>query len=66
MHGYLQVRERVASQFSEMADRFRSKMKDFIAPNSTNMVFTEDLKHMIHLAEATEDDLQLVENMMIK
>lgn len=41
-------------------------MKDFIAPNSINMVFTEDLKHMIHLAEATEEDLQLVENMMIK
>ncbi|KAG8330671.1 Pentatricopeptide repeat-containing protein 2 [Homalodisca vitripennis] len=53
-------------QFSELGDRFRAKMKDFVSPDSVNMVFTEDLKHMVHLADATEEDLELIEEMMLK
>uniref|UniRef100_A0A1B6JLF5 Pentacotripeptide-repeat region of PRORP domain-containing protein n=1 Tax=Homalodisca liturata TaxID=320908 RepID=A0A1B6JLF5_9HEMI len=66
LEGYIQVRERVKMQFSELGDRFRAKMKDFVSPDSVNMVFTEDLKHMVHLADATEDDLELIEEMMLK
>lgn len=39
-------------------------MLDFSDPNSSNMIFTEDLKNMIHLAESTSDDLDLVHKMM--
>jgi len=66
VNGYIQVRERVSMQFREMADRFRQKMKDFVQPNSANMVFTEDLKHMIHLANNNEEDLDLIEQMILK
>lgn len=64
--GYLQQRERIKTQFDTLGDRFRSKMKDFVAPSSSNMVFTEDLKQMIHLADGTEEDLDLIEQMMVK
>jgi len=39
-------------------------MLEFSNPSSSNMIFTEDLKNMIHLAEATPDDLDLVYKMM--
>ncbi|XP_054277522.1 pentatricopeptide repeat-containing protein 2, mitochondrial-like [Macrosteles quadrilineatus] len=66
MDGYLRTRERIHTQFSEMGERFRKKMREFVAPESVNMVFTEDLKHMVHLAEATEEDMELIEQMIIK
>jgi pentatricopeptide repeat domain-containing protein 2 len=64
--GYLNTRERIKTQFSEMGERFRKKMKEFVAPESVNMVFTEDLKHMVHLAEGSEEDMELLEEMMVK
>lgn len=39
-------------------------MLDFSDPDSSNMIFTEDLKNMVHLAEASSDDLDLVHKMM--
>lgn len=66
LDGYLRTKERVMSQFKEMEDRFRTKMNDFVAPGSVNMVFTEDLKNMLYLAEPIEEDLELLEKMMLK
>ncbi|CAG5049186.1 unnamed protein product [Parnassius apollo] len=61
--GYLQSRKRIKDQFSNFSDKFRSKMKDFVF-EPKNMIFTEDLKNMVHMAEPT--DLDLVLNMIKK
>ncbi|OWR43455.1 putative pentatricopeptide repeat domain 2 [Danaus plexippus plexippus] len=61
--GYLQTRKRIKDQFSNFSDKFRTKMLDFVS-DSKNMIFTEDLKNMVHLAEPT--DLELVTNMIKK
>lgn len=61
--GYLQTRKRIKEQFSNFSDKFRTKMLDFVS-DSKNMIFTEDLKNMVHLAEPT--DLELVTNMIKK
>lgn len=61
--GYLQSRKRTKEQFANFADKFRSKMKDFVT-DPKNMVFTEDLKNMAHMAEPT--DLELIVDMIKK
>lgn len=67
LDGYLQSQERIKMQFNNMTDKFKAKMTDYVTESpSKNMIFTEDLKNMIHLAENTESDIQLVINMMKK
>lgn len=63
---FIKTTETVKSQFHGMADRFRSKMNDFVKPDSVNMVFTEDLKNMIYLSNNTTDDMELIEKMILK
>jgi pentatricopeptide repeat domain-containing protein 2 len=58
------MRDRTKIQFVNLADKFKTKMLEFSDPNSSNMIFTEDLKNMIHLAEDTSGDLNLVYRMM--
>src|SRR5690348_10579153 len=50
--GYAKQRLRTSTQFGGMVDKLRDKMKEFIVPNSKNMIFTEDLKNMAHLIES--------------
>ncbi|XP_046969904.1 pentatricopeptide repeat-containing protein 2, mitochondrial-like [Vanessa cardui] len=61
--GYLQTRKKIREQFSNFSDKFRIKMQEFVL-DSKNMIFTEDLKNMVHIAEPT--DLDLVVNMVKK
>ncbi|XP_014365668.2 pentatricopeptide repeat-containing protein 2, mitochondrial [Papilio machaon] len=61
--GYLQSRKRVKDQFFNFTDTFRAKMRDFVS-EPKHMIFTEDLKNMVHMAEPT--DLDLVLNMIKK
>lgn len=61
--GYYQTRKRSKEQFANLTDKFRAKMNDFTS-DSKNMIFTEDLKNMVHLAEPT--DLELVMKMIRK
>ncbi|XP_075981569.1 pentatricopeptide repeat-containing protein 2, mitochondrial-like [Anticarsia gemmatalis] len=61
--GYLQTRKRSKEQFASFTEKFRTKMNDFVA-DSKNMIFTEDLKNMVHLAEPT--DLELITKMIKK
>lgn len=63
---FIKTKENVKSQFHGMSDRFKAKMKDFVHPNSSNMVFTEDLKNMIYLSDSTTDDMDLIEKMVLK
>lgn len=46
-----------------MSNKFIEKMKEFTADGSKNMVFTEDLKNMVHLADSDEQ-IELVVKMM--
>ncbi|PSN51224.1 hypothetical protein C0J52_10560 [Blattella germanica] len=56
---YTRTRDRTKTQFASLIDKFKVKMTEFSEPNSKNMIFTEDLKNMIHLVEATPEDLDL-------
>jgi len=63
--GYEKQRERTTNQFAGMADKFREKMKEFTTSgDSKNMIFTEDLKNMVHLIGDSPEDLKLVRQMM--
>lgn len=64
--GFLFGRERVKSQFVTSSDSFKTKMNEFVQENSTNMIFTEDLKNMIHIVEKNSDDVNLLEKMLKK
>lgn len=61
---YIQQRARTDAQLGNISEKFRIKMEEYASENSKNMIFTEDLKNMIHLA--TEDDITLIIQMMNK
>lgn len=48
---------------ANISEKFRTKMTEFTEEGSKNMIFTEDLKNMIHLAES-EKDVELVIKML--
>ncbi|KAJ8717254.1 hypothetical protein PYW08_005653 [Mythimna loreyi] len=60
---FLQQRKRVKEQFTSYDEKFRTKMNEFVS-SQENMIFTEDLKNMVHLAEPT--DLKLILDMIQK
>lgn len=60
------VREKTKQNFREIDDKFKQKMRDFTSEDSKNMVFTEDLKNMVYLANDSDEDLSLLETMIIK
>jgi len=63
---YITVREKTRVQFANGEDKFKLKMAEFSAENSKHMIFTEDLKSMVHLVENKEEDLDIVLAMMKK
>lgn len=64
LDGYERQRDRTINQFAGMSDKFREKMKEFSDDNSKNMIFTEDLKNMVHLIEDKPEDIELVRKMI--
>lgn len=64
LDGYMMQRERTLQQLSNIADKFRDKMRDYTRAEATSMIFTEDLKNMVHMAETT--DIELIILMMKK
>jgi len=60
-------REKIDNQFSD-SDKllFRERMKSFADPESNSLIFTEDLKQIVHMVGDNEEDLTLVEKMMKK
>ena len=64
--GYEKHRIRTEAQFAGMSDKFRAKMKEFTLSETKNMIFTEDLKNILHLVENKPDDMVLVRSMMQK
>lgn len=41
-------------------------MNTFSSPNTNSLIFTEDLKQIVHMINDNEADLKLVEQMMKK
>ncbi|XP_015379944.1 PREDICTED: pentatricopeptide repeat-containing protein 2, mitochondrial-like [Diuraphis noxia] len=60
-------REKIDNQFSDSDKHlFRERMKSFADPESSSLIFTEDLKQIVHMVGDNEEDLTLVEKMMKK
>ncbi|CAD1473931.1 unnamed protein product, partial [Heterotrigona itama] len=53
------------NQFMTIENAFREKMKE-ICEDEKGIIYTEDLKAMIHLAQAEESEMNLVNSMMEK
>lgn len=58
LDGFMQQKERIQMQMGTIVDKFKDKMFEYVASESQNMVFTEDLKNMVHLAD-TDKDIEL-------
>ena len=46
-------------------DRFKKRMEQYLSADSKSLIFTEDLKNMLYLAD-DEKDLEMIERMMKK
>ncbi|XP_055624286.1 pentatricopeptide repeat-containing protein 2, mitochondrial-like [Toxorhynchites rutilus septentrionalis] len=66
MNGYEMVREKTKTQHMHNVDNFKRKMQQFVEGSATNMIFTEDLKNIIHLVEDTAEDKKLLLDMIDK
>nr|CAH7737311.1 unnamed protein product [Callosobruchus chinensis] len=64
LDGFEQTRQIVLNQMSNIAEKFKHKMTEY-SSEETNMIFTEDLKNMIHLS-SNDEDIQLVIKMIKK
>ncbi|XP_076338098.1 pentatricopeptide repeat-containing protein 2, mitochondrial-like [Tachypleus tridentatus] len=61
---YKEQRERTKVQFGNMKERFHTRMTQYFNNDGQPMVFTEDLKNMVYLAEDKEEDIELCLKMM--
>ncbi|KAJ8681557.1 hypothetical protein QAD02_017349 [Eretmocerus hayati] len=64
--GYMNARDYVKSQFVGVDHLFFQKMKEFINKQDGSLIFTEDLKTMLHLVQKREEDLELLYEMLKK
>ncbi|XP_052873563.1 pentatricopeptide repeat-containing protein 2, mitochondrial-like [Anopheles cruzii] len=60
--GYATQCEKTRTQYLHNVDNFKRKLRDLVASSETNMIFTEDLKNVIHLLDNTPDDKQLLKD----
>lgn len=57
MDNYKQSREKTKLQVTSI-DKFKEKMQEFVNDeNSKNLIFTEDLKNMVHIAQKEDNEL---------
>lgn len=66
LDNYLGTREKVQTYLVDNGEKFRSKMTEFLEEGSKNMIFTEDLKNMLHIVKKDQTDIQLTVNMIKK
>ncbi|KYM78664.1 Pentatricopeptide repeat-containing protein 2 [Atta colombica] len=65
LQGYENARLNFRNQFLNVENTFRSKMEE-VCNTDSSMVFTEDLKSMLHLAQKTSEDIELLIKMLTK
>lgn len=61
---YINKRKVTALQYKGIENKFLEKLSVLADLNTNDLIFTEDLKHVIHLAE--EKDIELVKNLITK
>ena len=47
-----------------MQDKFKERMEDSVKSDSSNMIFSEDVKNMLFLAEGNDRDVNLLTGML--
>lgn len=65
MQGYENARLNFRNQFLNVENTFRSKMEE-VCNTDSSMIFTEDLKSMLHLAQKKPEDIELLIKMLTK
>jgi pentatricopeptide repeat domain-containing protein 2 len=68
LDGYATSRSKTAVNFhgTQMKEKFHTRMQEFVGSSSSNLIFTDDLKTMVNLAENTPEDIKLLEQMIEK
>ncbi|XP_023026652.1 pentatricopeptide repeat-containing protein 2, mitochondrial [Leptinotarsa decemlineata] len=62
---FLQQCQTTQNQMENLSEKFKEKMSEYVENHTKHMVFTEDLKNMIHLSN-NDKDLELVVKMIKK
>ncbi|CAK9833474.1 Pentatricopeptide repeat-containing protein 2, mitochondrial [Anthophora retusa] len=62
---YENTRFTFRNQFMTIEDTFRAKMKE-VCEQGDGVIYTEDLKAMLHLVQDTDEDMDLLVNMLEK
>lgn len=65
LQGYENARLNFRNQFLNVESAFRKKMQE-VCETESSMIFTEDLKSMLHLAQKKPEDIELVVKMITK
>lgn len=60
--GYLTKRKQIESQFGDKDKQFKGRMRTFVdAPAARdNMIFTHDIKNLLHLCDSNRNDIDLL------
>ncbi|RLU19175.1 hypothetical protein DMN91_007732 [Ooceraea biroi] len=65
LQGYENARLNFRNQFLNVENTFRTKMQE-VCSQESSMIFTEDLKSMLHLAQKKPEDIELLVKMITK
>lgn len=65
LQGYENARLNFRNQFLNVESTFRNKMEE-VCNTDSSMIFTEDLKSMLHLAQKKPEDIELLIKMLTK
>lgn len=60
---YIRLREDTSIRFTNIQDGFKGRMRDLLATQDKAMIFTEDFKNVLHLAQDNEEDMAMVREM---
>lgn len=66
LDNYMDLRKNITNQFQSVSETFRAKMTEFTTEDNKSLIFTEDLKAMLHIVENKEDDINLTKKMIKK
>jgi len=64
LNGYENARLNFRNQFLNVESAFRTKMQEVC--DTESMIFTEDLKSMLHLAQKQPEDIELIIKMLTR
>lgn len=65
IEGFIKQKEFVQNQMANISEKFKEKIEEYCKDINKNVIFSEDLKNMIHLA-TTSKDIELIVKMIKK